>query len=269
MCYGINRVLVGIKKLKSFRFYAIILSERDDNMKLIKHAVIPASLCDPNVKLSVKGTFDLLQDYLTEMMGVLKIDGVTLRKKYGCVWVFTRNCVEIDRELGWMEEYTAESYISSAKGAKMTVDTVLKDNSGAICVYSRIEMCALELSTQRIKRIRDVGVTADTDVEQPERDIVYSRRRFEGLEDYATVKVVSGDIDFIQHTNNVSYVRFITNTYSVKELKERPIRRIELHYEGQTHEGDVLTIRKACVDGKELFDVVLGDMKAVECEIER
>lgn len=238
-------------------------------MKLIKKAVIPASICDPNITLSVKGAFDLVQDYLTEMMAQLELDGVSLRRKYGCVWVFTRNRIEIDRPLGWMEEYTAESYISSAKGAKMTVDTVLKDKNGDICIYSRIEMCAMELAAQKIKRIRDVGVTSDTHVEGPQRDIGFSRLKHEGLEEISDVKVLSGDIDFVGHTNNVSYVRFITNTYSVKELKERPIRRIELRYAGQTHEGDILSIRKACADGRELFDIALGDTVAVECEIER
>lgn len=238
-------------------------------MKLIKEAAVPASICDSNVKLAVKGTFDLVQDYLTEMMGELHIDGVTLRREYGCVWIFTRNRVEIDRELDWMESYTAESYISSAKGAKMTVDTVLKDRTGAICVYSRIEMCALDLKTQRIRRIRDVGITSDTHVESPEREIAFSRLKHEGLTDLETRVVKSGDIDFVQHTNNVSYVRFIMDTYSVAALRERPVRTIEVRYAGQTHEGDTLTIRKAQQDGRELFDVVLGDTVAVECEITR
>ena len=215
-------------------------------MKLIKETVIPASICDPNVVLSVKGAFE-----------------------YGCVWVFTRNRMQIDRAPGWMERCAVESYISSAKGAKMTVDTVLKDAEGKICLYSRIEMCALDLKTQKIKRIRDVGVTSDTHVETPERDIEFSRLRHEGLDDIGTLVVQSGDIDFVQHTNNVSYVRFVMNTYTVKELRERPVREIEVRYAGQTHEGDTLTIRKATVGEKELFDIVEGDRTAVECEIIR
>ena len=238
-------------------------------MKLIKESVVPASICDPSVKLGVKGTFDLVQDYLTEMMGELSLDGVSLKKKYSCVWVFTRNRIMIDRALDWTERYTAESYISSAKGAKLTVDTVLKDMRGSICVYSRIEMCALELATQKIRRIRDVGVTSDEYTEPAEREIVFSRLKHDGLVPIDTIKVRSGDIDFVGHTNNVSYVRFITNTYKVSELAERPIKEIEIRYAGQTHEGDTLTVRKAEKDGKELFDVCLGDMTAVECEIVR
>ena len=238
-------------------------------MKLCKEAVIPASICDSNVKLAVKGVFDLVQDYLTEMLAALSLDGVSLKKKYGCAWVFTRNRVEIDRELEWKERYTAESYISSAKGAKMTVDTVLKDMLGEICVYSRIEMCALDLKEQKIRRIRDVGVTSDAHVHAPEREIAFSRLKHEGLGEIETRVVKSGDIDFIQHTNNVSYVRFIMDTYTVRELRERRVRSIEVRYAGQTHEGDVLSIRKAEQDGRELFDVALGDMIAVECEIIR
>ncbi len=238
-------------------------------MKLIKSAIVPASICDSNVKLAVKGTFDLVQDYLTEMLKAVELDGVSLKKKCGCVWVFTRNRTEIDRELNWNEPYTVESYISSAKGAKMTVDTVLKDTDGCICVYSRIEMCALELATQKIRRIRDVGVSDETYVETPEREIVFSRLKHEGLEEIETRVVKSGDIDFIQHTNNISYVRFIMDTYPSQELRERPVKAIEVRYAGQTHEGDLLCIRKAERDGRELFDVTLGDTVAAECEIIR
>ncbi|MBQ3264564.1 MAG: hypothetical protein IJH07_02180 [Ruminococcus sp.] len=238
-------------------------------MKLRKEAVITASLCDFTVKLSVKGIFDLLQDYLTEMMGELSLDGVSLREKYGCVWIFTRNRVEIERELLWRERYIAESFISSAKGAKMTVDTVLKDMDGNICVYSRIEMCVWDLAQQKIRRIRDVGVTSDAHVEAPERELEFSRLKHEGLAEIDRLTVRSGDIDFIRHTNNVSYVRFIMNTYSVRELCERPVKAIEVRYAGQTHEGDTLSIRKAEQDGRELFDVCMGETIAVECEIVR
>lgn len=238
-------------------------------MKLIKEAVIPASICDPNIKLSVKGAFDLAQDYLTEMLSTLELDGVSLRKKYGSVWVFTRNRIQIDRAPLWKEPYTAECFISSAKGAKMTVDTVLRDTKGGICVYSRIEMCALDLSSQRIRRIRDVGVTSDEHVEIPHREIEFSRLKHEGLSEIDSVRVRSCDIDFIGHTNNVSYVRFIMNTYSCAELRERPVREIEIRYAGQTHEGDVLSISKAVRGDRELFDVALGDSVAVECEIIR
>ena len=151
----------------------------------------------------------------------------------------------------------------------MTVDTALRGEDGEICVYSRIEMCALDLASQKIKRIRDVGVGSDTHVEEPYRDIEFSRMRHEGLETVDTIKVNSGDIDFIRHTNNVFYVRFIMDTYTVDELREHPVKEIDIRYAVQTHEGDILTVRKAVSDCKELFDVTLGDTVAVECEIVR
>ena len=238
-------------------------------MRYRKEAVVSASQCDFNIKLAIKGIFDLMQDFLTEMLGGLRLDGVSLREKYGYVWVFTRNRIEIDRALNWNEVYIGESFISSAKGAKMTVDTLLKDKEGNTCVYSRIEMCLWDLTTHKIRRISDVGLTTDAFAEKPDREMEFSRLKHEGLEEIDRLIVKSGDIDFIRHTNNVSYVRFIMNTYSVKELCERPVKTIEVRYVGQTHEGDELIIRKAERDGKELFDVTFGDMTAVECEIVR
>ena len=238
-------------------------------MKLMKEAVIPASICDPNVKLALKGTFDLVQDYLTEMLGAYRLDGVSLRERFGCVWIFTRNKIVIDRELMWKERYTVESFISSAKGAKATVDTVLRNEDGEIAVYSRVEMCAIDLQTQKIQRVTAVGVVPDEMVIKPERELRFNKLMHDDLKEIDSVVVKSEDIDFIQHTNNVSYIRFLMNTYTVKELRERPVREIEVRYLGQTHEGDTLTIYKGEKDGKELFRIALGDMTAIECEIVR
>ena len=238
-------------------------------MKLIKNAVIPASICDPNARLSLKGTFDLVQDYLTEMLGTYRLDGVSLRERFGCVWIFTRNKIEIDRALLWKERYTVESFLSSAKGAKATVDTLLRGEDGKIAVYSRVEMCAIDLKTQRIQRVTDVGVVPEEMVLEPERELHFGRLKHDELSEIASVVVKSEDIDFIQHTNNVSYVRFLMNTYSVKELREHPVCGIEIRYLGQTHEGDTLSILKGEKDGKEQFRIALGDMTAIECEIER
>ena len=238
-------------------------------MKMTKEALIPASVCDPYVRLSVTGTFDLVQDYLTETLGKQQLDGVSLRERFGCVWIFTRNKIEIDHAPQWKERCTAECFLSSAKGAKATVDTLLRGEDGKIMVYSRVEMCAIDLKTQKIKRVTDVGVIPDEMVEKPARDIRFGRLKHDGLSQIDSVVVKSEDIDFIRHTNNVSYIRYLMNTYTVEELGEHPVRSIEVRYLGQTHEGDTLSILKGEQDGKEQFRVALGDMTAVECEIGR
>ena len=82
-------------------------------MKLVKSERLPASFCGADVKLSVEGAFRIVEDMVTEHMGDLKIDGVTCMREYGGMWVFVRNRTEMLQALEWMEEYMAESYISS------------------------------------------------------------------------------------------------------------------------------------------------------------
>ena len=52
------------------------------------------------------------------------------------------------------------------------------------------------------------------------------------------------NIDFAHHTNNKEYVRFILNTYTVREMETRAITEAEIKYLSQSHEGDVLSVCK-------------------------
>ena len=133
----------------------------DARMKLIKQEKLPASLCDASVRLSVVGAFQLVEDMVTEMMGALHIDGVTCMRKYGAMWVFVRNRVELRKPLLWMDAYTAECYISSFTGVKLVIDTVLK-SGGEIAVASRLELCAVDLETGKIRRSGTVGLGENT-----------------------------------------------------------------------------------------------------------
>lgn len=237
-------------------------------MKLVRESEISAGICDFNVELSVVGMFTLVQDMTTDVLGQLGLDGVSLRKKYGCVWVFTRNRIIINKRLLWTDKYTAESYVSFARGVKMDLDTAIKDKDGNIAVYSRVEMCALDLNSMKVRRISDVGVTGDI-TEKAQMDVRFNRDRCSDMEDVDMITVRSCDIDFIHHTNNISYVRYIMNTFSVDDLTEHPVKEIEIRYREQTHEGDELTLCRGKHDGREYVNVKHGDITAVECDIIR
>ena len=75
---------------------------------LIKRDRLPASFCGADVKLSVIGAFRIVEDLITELMGDLRIDGVTCMREYDAMWVFVRNRIEMPQQIGWMETYTAK-----------------------------------------------------------------------------------------------------------------------------------------------------------------
>ena len=184
-------------------------------MKLEKMQKLSASLCDAEVKLSPVGAFQLVEDMVTELMGNLKIDGLTCMREYGAMWVFVRNRIEFRQPLYWMEEYLAESYISSFSNVKLLIDTILKKPDGSVVLASRLELCAVDLETGRIRKSATVGLGENTPPEKPEIDIAFTREKFQVTDEIEKIVSRSSDIDYCHHTNNISYVRYLINQYSV------------------------------------------------------
>ncbi len=236
-------------------------------MKYYKHGILGASLCDAEVKLSAAGAFCIVEDLVTEMMGELRIDGVTCMKKYGAMWVFVRNHMELPKDLFWREGYTAECWISSYSLLKLNVDTVVKNAAGELVIFSRIELCAVDLQTMKIRKCETVGIGPDTPIEAPERDCTFSREKYIPQELLETLTVRSSDIDYCHHTNNISYVKYLLNQKSVESLLKHPIRMIEVQYAGQTHEGDTLSVwacgQKASDEGAMLYSILQEDKAVV------
>ena len=240
-------------------------------MKLKKTGVIPASYCDADVKLSAVGAFQMVEDLVTEMMGELGIDGLVCMQKYGAMWIFVRNRIELLRDLNWKDAYTAECYISQIGRGKLFVDTVLKASDDSLALVSRLEMCAVDLENGKLRKMDTVGLDGSILSEGSEYDMKYERGKFvqERLSDTVTVR--ASDIDYLHHTNNISYIRYLINQWSVEELSRRPVSAIEVQYAGQTHEGDELQIWACAGSSEETGSfVILHDGKVVlNCRVER
>ncbi len=144
----------------------------------------------------------------------------------------------------------------------------IKNADGVLCAYSRVETCVLGLSAMRILRLQTIDAIAAVTIEKPEIDVTFTKFDCSPTERVESVRVGSTNIDMSQHTNNVEYVRFIINTYSVKELHDKPIRELEIRYINQSYENDVLTVYKqSCDASKDVFLLKSGDKDVVKSEV--
>ena len=237
-------------------------------MKLIKKDRLAASSCGADVKLSVEGAFRIVEDMVTELMGDQHIDGVTCMREYGGMWVFVRNRIEMPQQLAWMDEYTAVSYISSFSKIRLYIDTVLQKADGSIALRSRLELCAVDLETGRIRKSESVGVGENTPAEEPMFEITYTKEKPVRGELIDEVTVRSADIDYCHHTNNVAYVRYFVNQIGVDDLTRDPVKTIEVQYAAQTHEGDRLMVYR-CSSENEAYVIEKDGSKVVSCIITR
>ena len=237
-------------------------------MRLIKKDRLAASSCGADVKLSVEGAFRIVEDMVTELMGDQHIDGLTCMREYGGMWVFVRNRIEMPQQLAWMDEYTATSYISSFSKIRLYIDTVLQKADGSIALKSRLELCAVDLETGKIRKSETVGVGEKTPAEEPFFEIAYSKAKPVRGELIDEITVRSSDIDYCHHTNNVAYVRYFVNQIDADDLIERPVRAIEVQYAAQTYEGDKLSVYR-CGSEDEAYVIEKDGSKVVSCIIAR
>lgn len=124
------------------------------------------------------------------------------------------------------------------------IDVEIKNKSDELYAYLRVELCALDLQSGKIRRVSTVGVDDSIQAETPETDLSFSKFDAENLPEVAQVKIKYTDIDFAGHTNNKEYIRFMLNTYSVRDIEERPIKEMDIVYVNQTYENDILTVQK-------------------------
>ena len=237
-------------------------------MRLIKKDRLTASSCGADVKLSVEGAFRIVEDMVTELMGDQHIDGVTCMREYGGMWVFVRNRIEMPQPLAWMDEYTATSYISSFSKIRLYIDTVLQKADGSIALKSRLELCAVDLETGKIRKSESVGVGEKTPAEEPMFEIAYTKEKPVRGDLIDEITVRSADIDYCHHTNNVAYVRYFVNQIGVDDLIENPVKAIEVQYVAQTHEGDRLSMYH-CDSENEAYMIEKDGSKVVSCIITR
>lgn len=232
-----------------------------------KKGIVGASATDANANLSTIGTFCVIEDAITEMMGKLKIDGLTAKKLYNAMWVFTKNRVKFLRPLAWAETYSVESFISLVSLAKINIDTAIKNANGEVVVYSKTELCALDLETGKIRKTATVGVGKNIKVEPSLLMVEFAKFGEEKLTKVETLTVRSTNIDFCHHTNNVEYIRFLLNTYSVKELEN--IKEMEVVYINQSFEEDTLDIYKNICKNGEILVIMKDNKQIVKSEILR
>ena len=237
-------------------------------MKLVKTDRLAASSCGADVKLSVEGAFRMVEDMVTELMGDQHIDGVTCMREYGGMWVFVRNRIEMPQPLAWMDEYTVTSYISSFSKIRLYIDTVVQKTDGSITLKSRLELCAVDLETGKIRRSESVGVGEKTPAEEPMFEIAYSKEKPVRDDLIDEIRVHSADIDYCHHTNNIAYVHYFMNQIAVDDLIERPVKEIEVQYAAQTFEGDKLSVYRCSSEG-EAYMIEKDGAKVVSCIITR
>lgn len=212
--------------------------------KFKRDAVIEYSQSGVDQTLDVLDIFDIAQDMATDFLGTYEKDNINLKLKYNALWVITKTKMKANRYPNWGEKIFGEIYFVSIKPIRVQIEVVFRDRNGNVLFIIDEEYCVIDMDTRKIRKI-------DT-VEFPKEINVYDNlfeRKFLGLRDEVknysyTEKVRVCDLDYSHHTNNVSYVRYILNSFDLEKIYNEDIEEFEIHYIKESREKNELEIYK-------------------------
>ena len=141
---------------------------------------------------------------------------------------------------------------------------IMKDDEVLINAIS--EWVIIDASSRTLRKVETTSYPNDIDWIK-EKSIEERFRRFKDDftdEDLIYKRLVrSGDIDVTHHTNNVTYITMLLDTFSVKELEAKQWEDVEVSYLNESFEGETLSIyRKEREDGY-YFSIKKDDGKVV------
>lgn len=236
-------------------------------MTYVKDAYVAGNMCDSELKLSVLAADGIVENAITELMGDLGIDGIVAMEKYGAMWLMVKNNICFIRRPSWREEFVVRCYLSGYTAVKLYVDTIIESHGGDPLIKSRMELAAVDLASGRIRKADTVGFTGDMAQDREMDALPFTHFPKEEGTPVETITVRSTSLDYCYHTNNIEYVRFVLNTYDAEFLKTHEPTGLEIHYLGQSFEGERLDIEKLCREDGDLFRVRRDGNEITACKI--
>ena len=138
---------------------------------------------------------------------------------------------------------------------------------GSALITAKTEFAVIDLESGKLRKVETVGCSQSMVHLLEDTGLRFTRfLRTEGT-DIDSVTIRSTDIDYCFHTNNVQYIRFVLDTYDTEWHKQHSPADIEIHYTGQSFEGENLVIEKLTSDSGDLFRIKRDSKELTSCLI--
>lgn len=235
--------------------------------EIVYQDVVTASECGWVLELSPVGAFQRVQNAMTFYFGKMELDSPHLNRRHNATWVVTRNKIEFWKALKWNDHFCAKCRVIGKSTARTILNIGLFNDEGQLCISSRMEMCALALDTKRVRKLSEIGFDV-MELQSEYLESCFDKISANGLESVASRRITLSNLDFNQHTNNVEYTRFLMDTYTLDDVKDKHIQSFQIDYVNQSRLGDELTICKGRSDHKDTIVIRNGDTVVVRSQIE-
>ena len=192
------------------------------------------------------------QDMASRHSIIMGVDDFTLLENDNAMWVVSKTKIKINKLPLWNEDVTVRTWPMGAEGVRCNRCYQIKKGD-EVLINAISEWVIIDATSRTLRKVETTSYPTDVDWIQ-EKSIEERFRRFKDdftEEDLVYKRLVrSGDIDVTHHTNNVTYITMLLDTFSVKELEAKQWEDVEVSYLNESFEGETLSIyRKEKEDG--------------------
>ena len=235
------------------------------NNEYILNTTVLSGQCDSLMRFKTESSFMAFQDVASRHAMFLGIDDFSLLKKDNALWVVSKTKVKINKLPRWNDEISIRTWPMGAEGVRCNrCYQIIKD--GEVFINGITEWVIIDAETRHLRKVESTSYPNDIEwIKEKSIDEKFRKFKDDFTEnDFINKRIVrSGDIDVTHHTNNVTYITMLLDTFTVKELENMTLKEIEVSYLSESLEGETLSIYRKDNEDGHYFSIKKDDGKIV------
>ncbi len=157
-------------------------------------------------------------------------------------WVLSRLAIEMEEMPAQYERFTIETWVESAMKFFTSRNFCVSDGQGRVYGYGRSIWAMIATETRQPSDIYSIdnGAINDWIVDDKPCPIEKGGRvkMSDDAELIRSIEVNYNDIDINGHVNSVKYIEHVLDLWDVAWYGEHSLKRFEIAYVAETHQGD-------------------------------
>ena len=194
-----------------------------------------------------------LQEAATRAALELGVAGPQIKEKYNCLWMVTRNWVELDAPLRWNDLIHVKTWHRGASGASSYRDFDLSRDGKPIGQGTSVWVM-VDTDAHRLFRMKELVEFQGTDGGALNKSVRLRRPAMpEAFDGRARRELGYSDTDINGHVNNAHYADFACDSLHLERLgRGKFVRSFQIGYVSECRAGETLWVDTAA-RGDELF----------------
>ena len=226
---------------------------------------ITYSEVDINLNLSIVSSMNLAEDMMTKYFQIIKTGNDTNKIKHNAIWVLTKTRLHFIKYPRLFEKIKCICNTTISKAIRIGLESVFYNEKDEKIFIISQECCPIDFNTRKIRKINTISFPAD--LQATKQNLLDPFSKFNSnFEKYVLKKniiVQPIDIDFSNHTNNVSYIKYIMNIFENEFWKDKIITDLEIHFINESIENDELSIYKFNTNDNNIDILIKNKQKVI------